>query len=261
MHADEQQRIHRFLSTGEWFGGLPAPLQELILSRSVVRKFAKGQVISVEDSVPKGLHGILEGQVHLVREVGSGDEALLHVAEPGYWFGEFGVLTGRPTVVTALAHSAVRIVFLSKAQFDRILAEHPRYYQAFASLIFERYEGLVRVFAEFRDLAPESRLRVRLSAMARLRARDRPEAGPVSLVVSQAELARLVGASRQTLNVILSKLREQGVIEASFRRIRVLDVARLADPRPEIDAEPQAGGVVRRGAAGTTSRARGERVE
>src|SRR5512134_1312515 len=41
VHADEQQEIHRFLSAGEWFGGLPAALQELILSRSAVRKYAK----------------------------------------------------------------------------------------------------------------------------------------------------------------------------------------------------------------------------
>ena len=47
VNADEQQQIHRFLSSGEWYGGLPAALQALILSRSVVRKYAKGQVISL----------------------------------------------------------------------------------------------------------------------------------------------------------------------------------------------------------------------
>jgi CRP-like cAMP-binding protein len=261
VHANEQRDIHRFLSAGEWFGGLPATLQQLILSRSVVRKFAKGQVISIEDSVPKGLYAVLEGEVHLVREVGAGDEALLHVGEPGYWWGDFGVLTGRPTVVTALAHTPVRVLFLSKAQFDRIVAEDPHRYQAFAGLLFDKYAALVRVFAELRELAPESRLRGRLAAMARLRKQERPDQAPVSLAVSQENLARMVGISRQTLNTLLVRLRREGLIEVSYRHVRVLDAARLADPRTEIDADQQAGKFVRRRAAGAASRARGERVE
>jgi len=260
VQADEQQAIQRFLSAGEWFGGLPAPLQQLILSRSVVRKFAKGQVISMQDSAPKGLFAVLEGEVHLVREVGTGDEALMHVGEPGYWFGEFAVLTGRPTVVTVLAHSPVRTLLLSKAQFDRIVADDPRHYEAFARLALDRYAILIRVFAELRDLAPEPRLRGRLAAMARVQLQDRPSAAPASLAVSQADLARMVGVSRQTLNAILGKLRQQGLIEVEFRRIRVLDPARLAELHDAMEPTARAGANVRGVAASEASRARSERT-
>jgi CRP/FNR family transcriptional regulator, cyclic AMP receptor protein len=235
-------------------------LQQLILSRSVVRKFAKGQVISVEDSVPKGLFAVLEGQVHLVREVGTGDEALMHVGEPGYWFGEFAVLTGRPTVATVLAHTPVRTLLLSKAQFDRIVADDPRHYEAFARLALDRYAILIRAFAELRDLAPEPRLRGRLAAMARVRQQDRPSAAPVSLAVSQGDLARMVGVSRQTLNALLGKLRQEGLIEVEFRRIRVLDLARLADPHDGMEPAARAGASVRGVAANEVPRARSERT-
>ncbi len=260
MQASEQRAIQRILSVGEWFSGLPPALQELILSRSVVKKFAKGQVISVEDSAQKGLFAVLEGQVHLVREISTGDEALMQVGEPAYWFGEFGLLTGRPTVVTVIAHSPVRALVLSKVQFDRILAEDPRYYQAFANLIFDRYESLIRVFAELRDLAPESRLRARLAAMARLQMRAGPGAAPVSLAVSQADLARMVGVSRQTLNALLGKLREVGLVEVEFRRIRVLDAARLTDPRGEVDPTARGSASAQQRASGAPTRASGERI-
>jgi CRP-like cAMP-binding protein len=230
MTDDEQREVHRFLSTGRWFGGLPAELQKLILSRSVVRKFAKGQVISLEDSVPKGLYAVLEGQVHLVRELGTGDEALIHVGELGFWFGELGALAGRPTVVTVVAHSPVRALQLPTAQLQRIVAEEPRYYAPLARLLFDRYAAMFRAFVEVRGLDSESRLRGRLAAMALLRKQDRPNAGPVALAVSQADLARLVGVSRQTLNALLGKLDQEGLIEVGFRRVRVLDPARLVDP-------------------------------
>lgn len=229
MNHDEIPEIRRLLNAGRWFSSLPAALQQLILARSAVRKFTKGQVISLEGSPPKGLYAVLEGQLHVVREIGTGDEALIHVGEPGYWFGDFGVLTGRATVVTAVAHSSLRALVLPKTQFDRIIAENPRYFEAFARLALDRYGALIRVFADLHDLAPEARLRARLAAMARWRQQDQQSTAPVSLAVSQANLARMVGVSRQTLNEILGRLRKEGLLEVGFRRIRVLDAARLSD--------------------------------
>jgi CRP/FNR family cyclic AMP-dependent transcriptional regulator len=226
----EQEGVRRFLSEGDWFRGLPPRLQELILARAVVRRFAKGQVISVEDSEPDALYAVLEGSIYLVREVGGGDEALIHVGEPGFWYGIQYMLTNAPTVATVLAHTPVRALMLSKSQFDRILAEDPRYYECFARLALERYALLVRWFAEVRDLSPEARVRTRLASMAMLRKQDRPGLGAISLAVSQADLARIAGISRQTLNAILGKLEKAGLIEVGFRRIRVLDATRLAEP-------------------------------
>jgi CRP-like cAMP-binding protein len=230
VDGDKKSEIQRFLSAGEWFGGLSAPLQELILSRSIVRKYAKGQVISVEESPPDFLFAVLEGTVYMVRDVGGGEESLIHVGEPGFWHGAVYLLTGSNTVATVLAHTPVRALILSKAQFDRILAEDPRHYAAFAKLALDRYRVLVTMLAEIRELAPEARLRGRLAALAKLRTQDRRHTGAVSLAVSQADLARMVGVSRQTLNALLGRLSKAGLIEVGFRRIRVLDAARLGDP-------------------------------
>jgi CRP-like cAMP-binding protein len=230
VDSDKKNEIQPVLGTGEWFGSLSAPLQELILSRSIVRKYAKGQVISVEESPPDFLLAVLEGSVYVVRDVGGGEESLIHVGEPGFWYGAVHLLTGSPTVATLLAHTPVRALILSKAQFDRILAEDPRHYPAFAKLALDRYRVLVSMFAELRELAPEARLRGRLASLAKLRMQDRRHAGAVSLAVSQADLARMVGVSRQTLNALLGRLSGAGLIEVGFRRIRVLDAARLVDP-------------------------------
>lgn len=260
MQEDENRQIRRLLSAGEWFGGLPPALQELIVSRSTVRKFGKGQVLSVEESVPRALFAVLEGHVHVVREIGTGDEGLLHVGEVGFWFGEFALLTGKPTVVTILAGSPVRALVLPKAQFDRILSEEPRYYRAFAALVFDRYAALVRAIAEIRELAPEARLRSRLVAMARLQDQDRRDAGPASFPLSQADLARMVGVSRQTLNSILGSLAQAGLIELGFRRIRVLDLARLADPSGAKDPVERSDTHTPRPGSSEPPRARGGRV-
>jgi DNA-binding transcriptional regulator LsrR (DeoR family) len=40
--------------------------------------------------------------------------------------------------------------------------------------------------------------------------------------VSQAELANMVGLSRQTLNALLADLQARGLVEVGYRRVRLL---------------------------------------
>lgn len=251
MDLDAQRRLIDRLGKGSWFGRLPLALRELVVARSRVRTYDKGQVLSAEGSPPKGLFAVLEGQVHLVTAVGTDDEALVYVGEPGFWFGEFGLLAGAPTVVTALAHTTVRALVLPKVQFDLIVDEEPRYYRHFASLIFERYAILLRAFADFQELTPDVRLRRRLAVLAHLQRLDRAATGPVTLAVTQAELSRMIGVSRQTLNAMLGRLQQQGLIELGFRKISVLDPGRLGEiPEvAEVELRP------------TTTRSRSSRLE
>ncbi len=223
MDADRQREVDRFLGAGNWFGGLPAPLRQLIVSRSVIRKFARKQVISLEEGAPKGLFAVLEGSVHLVCELAGEEEAVLHVGEPGFWFGEYAMLSGKPPIVTVVAHSPVRLLVLPKAQFDRIIEEDPRRYPLFARLILDRHAVLISAFVHSRMPDPETRLRHRLVQLHEFAKQDRPASAQEVLTFSQSELAKMVGISRQTLNGMLRELQRQGLIDVGFRRLRILD--------------------------------------
>lgn len=232
------QQTRRFLCDGAWFGSLPAALQDAILAGSVQREYRRHDVILREDAPARGLLVLLQGSVHFVGRVaadGDGlglgvvDGGLLHVGEPGYWFGEYSALTGRPTLMSAVAHTAARVLVLPKASFDRIVIEQPQSYREFARLALDRYGWMLRACLELSELAPEQRLRRRLLRMAQLRLSDRPSDGAKpTLGVSQAELARMLGLSRQTLNTLLRRLDNDGAIEVGFRQVRIVDVERLA---------------------------------
>jgi DNA-binding GntR family transcriptional regulator len=97
--------------------------------------------------------------------------------------------------------------------------------------------------------------------MTQLRMKERPQSGPVSLTVSQADLARMVGVSRQTLNVLLGKLAQAGLIEAGFRHIRVLDAARLAEANGAHEAVAPLTGKRRARVSRDAARASGGRAD
>jgi CRP-like cAMP-binding protein len=211
-----------FLRRGRWFKTLPAELQALVIERSMVRSYANGAHIIGEGAPPRGLFALLEGRVHIVRGVGESDEALIHVGEPGFWFGEHGMLSGRPAIASVVATTNARVLLLPMSEFQRIVADEPRYYPHFAALLFERYATVFRYASEARAVPAEDWLWTRLQDLAVSRRRDAHVEGPVDISVSQAELATMVGVSRQTLCMLLGRLQERGQIDVGYKRIRVL---------------------------------------
>jgi CRP-like cAMP-binding protein len=234
MDSSTYELLERRLRCSRWFSRQPSALRDEILRRSVVRRYAKGEVVSIEDGPPKGLYCVLEGHVRLLRHSQSGDESLLRIGGPGYWFGELGLLTGSQTVVTIVAGSGVRALFLPRAEFERIVADEPRYYAAFAGLALDRFARLLRMFVESRVLSPENQLRIRLADIADSQNYGSNARDASRLRMSQADLASLLGISRQTLNELLGKLKAERLVEIGFRSIRVPDPARL---RASVDYE------------------------
>lgn len=211
-----------FLRRGRWFSSLPAELQTLILDRSIERAYRKGTRLVREGAPVRGLFALLEGRVHVVRGVGDADEALIHVGEPGFWFGEHSMLSGKPAIASIVATANVRVLLLPGAEFQRIVTEEPRYFALFARLLLERYATVFRYASEARALAAEDWLWSRLQDLAAIRRREAQVTGPVDVTVSQTELATMVGVSRQTLCMLLGRLQERGRVGVSYRRIRIL---------------------------------------
>jgi CRP/FNR family cyclic AMP-dependent transcriptional regulator len=223
MRQDDRRQVAAYLQKGAWFGALGSDVQNLILDHSVVRSYAKGRVINHQGAPPLGLSALLEGRVWVVRHLDADTEHLIHVAEPGFWFGEWAALTGRPAAVTFIARMATRTLLLPQRAFTELTARHPALYRAVAELVLARYAVMLRHVAEAHRSTAEGRLRLVLADRTEMRRWDHPDERSPSLKISQEELARLVGLSRQTLNGILQKLEAAGLVKVTFRSIRVLD--------------------------------------
>lgn len=210
------------LKKGQWFGSLPPALQQSILQRAAVRSYGAGEFLIREGEAGRGMFALLHGRTRHVRWVGEDEEVLMHVGEPGFWFGEYPLLSGQPTVGSVIADTDARVLFLPAAEFERIVEAEPRYLRPFAALQAERFGMLYRYLAQAYGLAPEELLYRRLKGAIELNRRGQPSTGPAVIALSQSALANMVGVSRQTLNVLLKRLEARGLIEVGYRKIRVL---------------------------------------
>jgi len=137
-------------------------------------------------------------------------------------------------IATVVAQTDVVTLELSIAAFDRLVAEHPEHYPHFARLAVERYAVMLRQVSELLALDKEAPLRVRLADLIDLRRLEDPTRADV-IEVPQAELAALMGMSRQTLSDLLKRFEKDGAIALSYRAIRVLDAQRLRGARPRTE--------------------------
>lgn len=227
MRAEYRQNAMQLLRQGEWFGGLPEELQNLLVDNSMLRLVEANQVMVAEERPPTGLFVVLEGQVAITRQIGDITEYFFHLGGPGFWFGEGGLLNRQYSSMTATARTKIRALFLPISSFEKIVEAEPRYYRNIASLLVSRFGLLMRSLGQSSAFSPEEYLRIRLADLSDMIHLEGYLKDTVALALSQNDLAAMIGSSRQTINMLLKKFEAEGLIEVGFRKLTILDPVAL----------------------------------
>ena len=97
---------------------------QLHVRRAFERSYQAGQAIFDEGDRGDVLYVIQSGTVELMRSGPEGPRLVARLA-PGEFFGEMGVLLGRPRSVSAVAASASRLIELDAATFEEMCVAQP----------------------------------------------------------------------------------------------------------------------------------------
>ena len=208
------------LRRGRWFASLPDELQARIAQRGVLRSFHAGQVLLREGDPARGMFGLVQGRTRHVCAVGDEREVLMHVGGPGLWTGEYALLSGARAVGSVIADVPTQALFLSAKEWQRIVDEEPRWMRHFAALVAERFATAYRAYADAQGLSRDEWVLARLKLVAQV---ERAHGAPLPCIrLSQAQLASMVGVSRQTLNAVLMRLQTGGLLRVGFRSIELI---------------------------------------
>lgn len=156
---------------------------------------------------------IRRGKVELYRSRQTGARVVTRVGE-GAVIGDIAMFQSRPYLSSAKAVNPVNAFRLERKKLIPLLLEHPRV--AMRWLI----AGLNQLEATQRRVIRLMHRTVK-EQVAELLLDEADPYGEVQL--SQASVATLLGASRQSVNEALADLRDLGFVETGYRMIRVLD--------------------------------------
>jgi CRP-like cAMP-binding protein len=215
------------LDEGEW-----AELQK----RGTRQHFAEGQMVFQPSRDPQSVYLLESGRVRIYRLSSEGEEATLGYVAPGEVFGElpgFGNFARESFASAAVLSAVWKIpvdVFRALVRTrPKLVIEVTRQIGERMKRVESRVESLV-----FRNVS--SRVALALLELAedfgeRVDAQD-GEQWTLSLGLSQRELATLVGTSRQSINEVLGRFRERGLVlpeGAVLRLPRLAALRRVAD--------------------------------
>jgi CRP/FNR family cyclic AMP-dependent transcriptional regulator len=209
------------LRRGRWFASLPPALQERIAHLSVLSRFRSGQYLLREGDPPRGMFGLVRGRTRHLCSVGEDREVLFHIGGPGLWTGEYPMLSGGRSIGSVIADAPTQALYLSAKDWQRIVDEDPRWLRHFAVLLAERMATALRAYADAQALSRDEWVCARLRLVAQVE-REHGTALP-RIRLSQAQLASMVGVSRQTLNASLARLQARGLVRVGFRMIELVE--------------------------------------
>jgi CRP/FNR family transcriptional regulator len=114
-------------------------------------------VIFFEHEPGNELYIIQEGEVRIFKIVNN-NEVLLNILKPGDIFGEMAILENKPRNATATASGTVKLMAVSKTNFDFVVKKHPEIADKIITLLSERIWFMHSHISNMLISDPETRL-------------------------------------------------------------------------------------------------------
>lgn len=203
-----------------------------ILSQSLETvRTPPGQAILTAGRQADAAYVIAEGEVEIV--AGSGDErTLISIERSGSVLGDVPILFQTPVPFDAVALTSCVLLRIERERLPDLLRECPPIALRWLGNVVKRLDRANRRIQSL--VAGDLRSRT-LALLAE--ALGQQEAGTATVRLTQAQLAGLLGVSRQTANRVLRGLATDGLIRTSYGQLEILDGERILSLAGERSAE------------------------
>lgn len=209
-----------------WLALTPADFQEAVLGLGIWKTARAGTQISRPDDCEAGLIGIAAGIAELSIESGHPDTRLVGLAHVGLWAG-YRPLLGKARNAGITAQTDLLWVLVPQRAMERLLREHPQYWRHIAMLCDSAYELAVQIMVDLTRQNGVVRVAATLLRLAGCRQAEIMPRGTQNINLSQADIAAVAVMSRNTAGAYLAELARMGLIDVSYRSVRITDVAGL----------------------------------
>lgn len=183
------------------------------------RRFGRDAVIVGQEDPGDSLYVLASGRVKVVLYGQSGREVILSVFKPGDFFGEMSLLDNQPRSANVIAVEEAELLVLDRASFARHLQAHPKTALNVLAEMSRRLRRADGIIGNLALLDVFGRVARYLRELAKTDGQPCPEGVEIRQRPTQAEIAAMIGTSRETVSRALSEFQRRGYIELEGRRI------------------------------------------
>jgi len=210
-----------FLSRSEVFRHATEAQISQLAGQCRIQHYTPNQIVFGSREPATDVLLVVRGTVKLFDVTRDGKEAILDFALPGQVFGELAVL-GESRGEYAEAVDAARIVHVPSRSLKQLMEQAPSVAAELTRLTAgrtRRFEGRLKsfLFANHRDRVVEV-----LAELARTHGIKTRQSVLIPLPLRQQDIAGMVGSARETANLVLGELRQEGHLRFQHQRMEVL---------------------------------------
>ena len=198
---------HELLSAVPFFSTLDADAVAELASQMRLRKVRRGERIFSQGDPGDSLFLVASGRIKLFIEDAEGDQLTILFCGPGNCFGEMALLDGNARSATAEALERAEVWVVTRRSFLDLVRNSPEISIEVIVFLCSKLRTNLARMEEFIFLDTYDRVGRQLVRMA-----TRDDSGNCTVKITQEELARLVGNSREQVNRVLADLSSLGHI-------------------------------------------------
>jgi CRP-like cAMP-binding protein len=175
----------------------------------------KGDLLLRAGEPVEGWYAVVSGLAKLQSQSPQGRLSVFLGVAAGDWFGEGSALKAEARRYEVVALRETCLMCLPLRLFNELHATHLEFNQTLVAQMNMRLAQGMAVIEAGRIRSPEQRVALYLSRLF--------WHGRKRLDLSQEELGHLAGLSRQTVNRVLQKMQQDGLVSLAFGRVNILD--------------------------------------
>ena len=211
------------------FTDAPEPILKTLAARAAPRRYRKGSVIFVQGEMGNRCFVILSGSVQISAFHPDGREAVLALLGPGDVFGELSLFDGAERSADATAMETSELLSLDADAVHEAVREHPDLAMGLLRVLATRLRQTNEALQDAAFFDVTGRLARRLADLADTHGSEEAEGTLIDLPLSQENLAKMVGATRESVNKALAGLARRDLVKRRGRRYVIRDVSQLRE--------------------------------
>jgi CRP/FNR family transcriptional regulator len=214
-----------------FFSGLSSEEIGLIEGLIVKKRYAKNQIVLLEEDTAKYMYIVYSGKLRVVKINEEGKEQIISIHKKNDFFGEMALLDGKTSPATVIAYEEALIGLLSKTDFERFVLNHDATRNKIIGLLCDR---LRESWAMIKILSLDNAEHRVMAVLARLKdlygvTDDRGTI--INAKLTHQQIANYASVARETVTRILSKLEKDAMIQALENKSILLTKTFRASPR------------------------------
>jgi len=212
-------RIALLIANLPFFKGLTPDELTDIRRIAADQRYERHQMIFADGDPGHGFFLLIEGQVKVFKVSPDGKEQILHILGPGEPLGQVAVFAGESYPASAQTLSDSRVLFFPRKDFVALINARPSLALNMLAVMSNR----LREFTLQIENLSLKEVPARLASYLLYLSEEKGGRDTLTLTISKAQLASIIGTIPETLSRILGRLAAKELIVVEGRTIRLLD--------------------------------------